>query len=240
MIKVENLSLSFEDKKLFENVSIEIPNNKITVVAGPNGTGKTTLLKVMAGVETAENSIIDSDFKEIFFLPQRLKYPENITLFDYISSCYFKNGFKWFLTEEEKNQINTVLEELEISDRKNVFVEKLSSGELQKANIGMALISGADCLMLDEPTSNMDLVNQIKILNLVKNLTKRGITIVMVLHDLNLAANFGDFFVGTNPQKKLICLNKDTFFDEKNLENIFGIKFKVIKNDEKINVQISN
>ena len=74
MIKVENLSLNFEDKKLFENVSLEIPNNKITVIAGPNGTGKTTLLKVMACVETAENSIIDSDFKEIFFLPQRLKY----------------------------------------------------------------------------------------------------------------------------------------------------------------------
>ncbi|MGN0004381.1 MAG: ABC transporter ATP-binding protein [Candidatus Gastranaerophilaceae bacterium] len=240
MIKVENLSLSFEDKKLFENISIEIPNNLFTVIIGSNGTGKTTLLKIMAGFDFFDDVVVKNDFKKIFFLPQRLKYPENITLFDYISSYFFKNRFKWFLSEDEKKQVNSVLEELELLDRKNVFVEKLSSGELQKANIGMALISGADCLMLDEPTSNMDLVNQIKILNLVKNLTKRGITIVMVLHDLNLAANFGDFFVGTNPQKKLVCLNKDAFFDEKNLENIFGINFKVIKNDEKINVQISN
>lgn len=240
MINVENLSLNFEDKKLFENVSLEIPNNKITVIAGQNGTGKTTLLKVMAGIETAKNAIIHSDFKEIFFLPQRIKYPENITLFDYISSYYFKNGFKWFLTEEEKKQINSVLEELELSDRKNVFVEKLSSGELQKANIAMALISGADCLMLDEPTSNMDLVNQIKILNLIKSLTKKDITAVIVLHDLNLSASYGDFFIGINSQKKLVCKEKGDFFTESNLENIFGIKFRVIKDDEKFHIQIFN
>lgn len=238
MIKVENLTLNFEDKKLFKNVSLQIPNNKITVIAGPNGTGKTTLLKIMAGIETAKNTIINCDFKEIFFLPQRLKYPENITLFDYISSYFFKDGFKWFLTADEKNQINSVLEELELSDRKNIFVEKLSSGELQKANIAMALISGADCLMLDEPTSNMDLVNQIKILNLVKSLTKRNITVVIVLHDLNLSASYGDFFVGINSQKKLVCKEKDDFFTESNLENIFGIKFRVIKDDENFHIQI--
>lgn len=238
MIKIENLSLTFEDKKIFENISLEIPEKKITVIVGANGTGKTSLLKIIAGLESAVYSDLQNEFKEMFFLPQRLKYPENISLFDYVSSYYFKDGFNWFLSNAAKQQINLILNELELSDRKKIKIEKLSSGELQKANIAMSLISGADCLLLDEPTSNMDLVNQIKILNLVKSLTQKDITILLVMHDLNLAANYGDFFIGINSEKSVVCGNKEEFFNEKNLKNIFGINFKVVKNEENIHVRI--
>lgn len=240
MIKVKNLSLSFENKKLYDNAEFDIPDNKLTVITGTNGVGKTTLLKIMSGAMKVPNVSIENTFKEIFFLPQNIRYPEGITLFEYITSSFFKNSFKWFLSEEEKHKAEQVIEELELTDRKDVLIEKLSSGELQKANIAMALASDADCLFLDEPTSNLDLINQIKILNIIKNLTKRGITVVIIMHDLNMSASYGDYFIGFNNKNEIVKAEKDEFFKEENLEKIFGIKFKVVKNDKDFHIQIFN
>lgn len=240
MIKVKNLTLAFGEKSLYNNANFDIPDNKVTVISGTNGVGKTTLLKIMSGQIKVPNAVIENSFKEIFFLPQNIRYPEGITLFEYITSSFFKNSFKWFLNEEEKRKAERVIEELELSDRRDVLIEKLSSGELQKANIAMALASDADCLFLDEPTSNMDLINQIKIMNIIKNLTKRGITVVIIMHDLNMASSYGDYFIGFNNKNDIIKAEKNKFFTEENLEKIFGIKFKVVKYDKDFHIQIFN
>lgn len=239
MIKIENLNLNFENNIIFDNANIEIPNNKITMIVGPNGTGKTTLLRIITG-EIKTNCHIKNDFKKVFYLPQKIQYPKDITTFDYLSTVFFKNTWKWFLDNKDKEKINNVLEKIELSDRKNVKVENLSAGELQKANIGLGLLSDADVFLLDEPTSNMDLVNQIKILNIIKELTKSGIASVIIMHDLNLSSSYGDNFIGINQQHKLISANKKEFFNEKTLNEIYNITFKVVNNEEKFYVQIFN
>ncbi|MCR5260540.1 MAG: ABC transporter ATP-binding protein [Candidatus Gastranaerophilales bacterium] len=240
MIKIDNLSLSFGEKVLFVSAQAEIPDNKLTVVLGSNGTGKTTLFKIISGNLKAESGKVSHDFKKIFFLPQNIKYPDGLTLFEYVTSFFYATSFKWFLSKEEITETEKILNLLDLTDRKNILIEKLSSGELQKANIAAALLSKADCLLLDEPTSNMDLTNQIKTTEILKKLQNHGITCVMITHDLNSAAAFGGYFIGLNKEHKIISGQKSEFFTEENLKNIFGIDFNINKSNEDIIISVKN
>ena len=239
MIKIENLNLNFDETIIFKDANIKIPDNKITMIVGPNGTGKTTLLKVITK-EIKSNCKIENTFKKVFYLPQKLYYPKGITTFDYLSSIFFKNNWKWFLDREDKKRILKVLEKIELSNRRNVKIENLSAGEIQKANIGLGLLSDADLFLLDEPTSNMDLINQIKTLDIIKKLTNSGITSVIIMHDLNLSSSYGDYFIGISPQNKVIQAQQKDFFTTEILNKIYNISFKVVNNEEKFYIQIFN
>ena len=240
MINIKDLSLKIDNIQMFNNININFPKEKLSILMGLNGAGKTTLLKIIAGIIKQNNGTIEKNCNELFYLPQRIKYPQGITLQEYIESSFYKQNWKWFLSNEEKNKISEILELLELTDKKETLIDNLSSGELQKANIALGLVSNADVLLLDEPTSNMDLINQIKILDIIKKLTTKGITIIIILHDLNLAVKYGDYFVGMKKQGSIISANKQDFVKEEILKEIFGINFKVINNEEDFHIQISN
>lgn len=240
MINIKNLSLSVDNLKIFDNANISIPKDQITVLVGANGVGKTTLLKLISGVIKPQSGVIENNCNELFYLPQRIKYPQGITLQEYIESSFYKKNWKWFLSKEEKQKVSEVIDLLELEDKKETLIDNLSSGELQKANIALGLVSGADVLLLDEPTSNMDLINQIKTLDIIKKLTKQGITCVIVLHDINLSASYGDYFVGITKTRKIIQAEKKDFINAEILNEIFGINFKVINSEEDFHIQIFN
>ena len=145
------------------------------------------------------------------------------------SSILFKDKWKWTLTTDDEKKLNEIIKIIGLENRKNVKIENLSSGEIQKANIGLGLLSDADLFLLDEPTSNMDLVNQIRILDMIKNLTNSNITSVIIMHDLNLSSSYGDYFIGINPNHKIVSGNKQEFFNENNLNDIYNIKYIFIK-----------
>ncbi len=240
MININNLSYSVDDVNLFENANIQIPQNKITMLVGTNGVGKTTLLKIIAGIIKPQMGEISVNNKDLFYLPQRIKYPPGITLQEYIESSFYKQNWKWFLTKEEKDKVNEMLNIFELTDKKDTLIDNLSSGELQKANIALGLISEAHILLLDEPTANMDLINQIKILNMIKKLTQTGITSIIVLHDINLASDYGDYFIGLTRENEILSGVKKDFISSDILKKIFGINFKVINNEEDVHIQICN
>ena len=240
MINIKNLSLTVDNLVLFENANINIPKDKISVLVGPNGVGKTTLLKMISGIIKPQKGEVSYNSKNLFYLPQRIKYPQGINLEEYIESSFYKNSWKWCLSNEEKAKIDEVLELLDLTAKKKTLIDNLSSGELQKANIALGLVSNADILLLDEPTSNMDLVNQIKVLDIIKKLTNKGITCIIVLHDINLSSSYGDYFIGLTKSGKIFSDNKNEFFTEAILNEIFGIKFKVINSDEDFHIQIFN
>ncbi len=238
MINVENLSLSFDDKEFFNDISFCFMENKVNIIAGPNGVGKTSILRILSGVLKPKGFELKLNGKKVFYLPQRIEYPCNITLYEYLSSAFYERGWKWFLDKKDKKKIDSVLDILELKDKKEVSIDVLSSGEIQKANIALGLLSDAQILLLDEPTSNMDLVNQIKVLNIIKKLTLEDITVVIVLHDINLSASFGDYFIGVRSDKSVMCAERNEFFTPENLQSIYNIKFKVVNNDEDFHVQI--
>lgn len=238
MINIRDLSLSFENQKFFDNISFNLIENKVNIIAGSNGVGKTTILKILAGIMKPKGFNLELGQRKVFYLPQRIEYPCNITLYEYLSSAFYEKGWKWFLEKNDKEKIDSVLENLELLDKRDVSIDVLSSGEIQKANIALGLLSDATMLLLDEPTSNMDLVNQIKVLNIIKKLTLKDITVVIVLHDINLSASFGDYFIGVRNDKSVMCAEKNEFFTPENLQSIYNIKFRVIHNDEDFHVQI--
>ena len=240
MINIENLTYKADNLAIFNDANISIPKNKITILVGSNGTGKTTLLKIISGIIKPKKGKIKKNYKELFYLPQRIKYPKGITLFEYIESSFYKQNWKWFINNDEKEKINEVLKLLELEEKKNTLIDNLSSGELQKANIALGLIAKADILLLDEPTSNMDLVNQIKVLDIIKKLVKDGMTCVIVLHDINLSSSYGDYFIGLAKNNKIIQKEKSEFFTSEILKEIYDIDFKVINNDKDFHIQIFN
>lgn len=240
MINIKNLTYKTDNLTIFENADISIPKDKLTVLAGANGTGKTTLLKIISGIIKPQSGKIEKNCNELFYLPQRIKYPKGITLMEYIESSFYKQNWKWFLSKEEKQKIDDAINLLELNDKKETLIDNLSSGEIQKANIALGLVSDADVLLLDEPTSNMDLINQIKVLEIIKKLIKRGISCIIVFHDINLSASYGDYFIGLTKSKKVISANKSEFFTPEILKEIYGINFKVINSDEDFHIQILN
>ena len=240
MINIKDLSLTVDKLTIFNGANINIPKDKITVLVGPNGVGKTTLLKLISGVVKPQSGTIEKNCKELYYLPQRIKYPQGITLEEYIESSFYKQNWKWFLSKEEKQKVAEVLELLELTDKKETLIDNLSSGELQKANIALGLVSNADVLLLDEPTSNMDLINQIKVLDIIKKLTQKGISSIIVLHDINLSSSYGDYFVGISKERKIITAEKKDFIKAEILNEIFGINFKVINSEEDFHIQIFN
>lgn len=233
MISIKNLTFSFGNKMLYKNLNIEMQSGQITVITGLNGVGKTTLLRIISGEIKTDGADVFTDCKKIFFLPQKVSYPYGITLFEYILSFFYLKSFKWFTTKSEKRKVTEILELLGLSDRKDIYVEKLSSGELQLANLAIAMVSDADCLLLDEPASNLDLKNQVKISRILKTLTKKGITCVMITHDLNIAVECGDYFVGIS-QNVVVQGIKQEFFVNENLKKIYGLNFNVELENEKI------
>ncbi len=245
MIKIEELNFKYNDEIIFENADVEIPSGKITVILGPNGVGKTTLLKIITKslkAQATKGFSFQNDFKKMFYLPQNASCPTGVSTFDYLSTVFFKNGWKWFLNESEKELVNKALYEVELFDKKDLNVENLSAGELQKANMALGLLSGADLFLLDEAVSNMDLINEIKIFNMLNKLLYKedgGVTSVLIMHDINTAANFGEYFIGIKKGKKgkIVQARKDEFFTKENLKEIYGIDFEITNLNGKIYVQ---
>lgn len=239
MIKIENLNFEYENKIIFKNLNLNIEDNKLSIIMGLNGVGKSTFAKLITGEIKTENKI-QNTFKKVFYLPQNPYYPKGITTFDYVSSVFYKNNWKWFLTNNEKEKTNEILSLLELKDKKDIKIENLSGGEIQKANIALGLLSGADLFLLDEPTSNMDIINSIKIFDILKKLSDKNITIIIITHDINLSAKYGDDFIGITKNNEVIKKDKNSFFNNENLYKIFGINFEIIKDNEKIFIQTIN
>ncbi|MCQ2788817.1 MAG: ABC transporter ATP-binding protein [bacterium] len=237
MIKINNLTVEFKNLVLFKDKSISFKKNNINIITGLNGIGKTTILKILANLVKTNANIENLDEK-IFYLPQIIQYPKNITLKEYLSSIFFSN-WKWSLQKADKEKIQEILEKFELTEKQDVDISKLSSGELQKANIALGLLSNAKVLLLDEPTSNMDIINKLKILENIKKLKEENVTAIITMHDINLAAHYGDYFIGITPQKEIICSEKEQFFTETTLQQIYGINFKVT-DDENFHIQIFN
>lgn len=178
-----------------------------------------------------------NDFSKIFYLPQNPYYPKGISVFDYLSSIFFSDNLKWFLSKDEKDKIEKALSKVDLLDKKDICVENLSGGEIQKLNIGLGLLSGADLFLLDEPASNMDFINQLKILKMLKELTKKGITSVVVMHDINLALKYGDIFFGITTEHKILHQDGIKFFTSSNLKSIFDMNFEILESNGNIYVQ---
>lgn len=208
-IKTHHLDIAYEETVIVKNLDLKIPSGKITSIIGPNGCGKSTVLKALGRILKPKSGTIllkGQDIhqlktkeiaKKMAILPQTPTAPSGLAVQDLIAYGRFphQSGFGK-LNQKDIEMIDWALSVTRLTDLKLREVDTLSGGQRQRVWIAMALAQETDLILLDEPTTYLDLAHQLEILELLKDLNEnQGCTIAMVLHDLNLAARFSDYMI---------------------------------------------
>ena len=246
MIKLENISISYNKKKEFiQDLSLEFKSGEITTILGPNGSGKSTLLHMMSTYLKPKSGKIYLGDKDLGKLKQKeiAKYiscvyqeneaPDDITVRDLVSfGRNIYSNVKKEDKEENKRMIDFALKATGIEEIQDKKVVNLSGGQKQRAFIAMSLAQNTEVLLLDEPTTYLDIYHQIEILEVVKSLNEKyNITIVMVLHDLNQAINYSHNIV-IMKNGNLIKQGKATeVLNEQTIKDVYNVSGYIHKED---------
>jgi iron complex transport system ATP-binding protein len=208
-LAAEELSLGYGERRIVSDLSVEIPTGRVTVIIGANGSGKSTLLRGLARLLTPLSGSVLLDGKSIAsipsrdvakvmgLLPQAPIAPEGITVADLVGRGRYphQGWFRRWSADDERAvaEALTATGTAELADRP---IDEMSGGQRQRVWIAMALAQETDLLLLDEPTTYLDLTHQVEVLDLLTDLNRRrGTTIVLVMHDLNLACRYADHLI---------------------------------------------
>lgn len=206
MLEAKHLLLQYDQNPLFKDLSISVKRGQILAIIGPNGSGKSTLLKALGRNLKPKEGSIFLDGKELrsysarelattmAFLPQTPGIPSDVTVRELISYGRFPHQNWWKNTSlKDKEIVDLVLKETGLASMELRLVSTLSGGERQRVWLAMALSQQPQILLLDEPTTYLDISHQLEILSLIQRLNKKeGITVIMVLHEINHAARYAD------------------------------------------------
>ncbi|WP_391204061.1 ABC transporter ATP-binding protein [Psychrobacillus sp. L4] len=219
MFTIDSISIRYEQKNIISNFSFHVNQGEIVSIIGPNGSGKSTLLKAIARNIPYHQGTVEFDgtnlksmnskqvARKMCLLSQRNQAPTDMTVIDLVSYGRYPHK-KWFekLNKEDMEIVYWALEKTHLTDYKDRTIDSLSGGESQRAWIAMALAQRPKVLLLDEPTTYLDISHQHEVLELVRELNQdMGMTIVMVLHDLNQASSYSDSIVVIQTGKKVAC-----------------------------------
>ena len=246
MVKLENISFSYNKKQEFiKDLSLEFKSGEVTTILGPNGSGKSTLLHMMSTYLKPKSGKIYLGDKDLGKLKQKeiAKYiscvyqeneaPDDITVRDLVSfGRNIYSSVKKEDKEENKRMIDFALKATGIEEIQDKKVVNLSGGQKQRAFIAMSLAQNTEVLLLDEPTTYLDIYHQIEILEVVKSLNEKyNITIVMVLHDLNQAINYSHNIV-IMKNGNLIKQGKATeVLNEQTIKDVYNVSGYIHKED---------
>ncbi len=206
-LSVEDVRFSYGTVTVLDGVTIDgIDPGKITATIGPNAAGKTTLFKCIAGLLKPEGSILlggkdvrqhsrEEITRKVGYLPQESPVNAVLTVFEAVLLAR-KHTMSWRVSEEDLRAVAQILEDLDIEELSTRFLNELSGGQKQMVSIAQALVREPRVLLMDEPTSSLDLQRQLEVLDLIRQVTSdREIITLISLHDLNLAARFAAYFV---------------------------------------------
>ena len=245
MIRFENLSFRYArlEEIVLKNVSFAADSGKIVVFLGPNGVGKSTLLKCAAGLlphyegeiyfgEAPLKQMRASErAKAIAYVPQTVSFAP-MSVFSAVLLGRMPH-FGLNPTKQDEEMTWASLKEMGIENLAGRNVEELSGGERQKVAIARALNQGADTIVFDEPTSNLDITSEIMVAKSVQTLARnKGKTILISMHDINLALSLGDQFAFLRDGELLSFGGKETV-NEDTISAAFGVKAKLVRVENK-------
>lgn len=244
-ICIKDLSVAYENNLIIEKMNLSIPKGKISIIIGGNGCGKSTLLKTIArinkplqgeilingrNIKTVKEKEIA---KEAAFLPQGPICPSGLTVKELVSYGRFPHQkMIGGLKRHDKEVIEWAIKETGLSEFADREIENLSGGQRQRAWIAMVLAQETEIIMLDEPTTYLDLSYQLEVLEILERLNKeKKITVVIVLHEINNAFRFADYIIGLK-NGKVICEGRPLeVITKETLKTIYGIDANLIKSE---------
>ncbi len=249
VIKINNLNFNYGDKQILKNMKLEIKKGKLTGILGPNGCGKSTLLKNILGYIGKENEnnieILGKKSKNythkeksriMALVPQKSNLMSSMSVLDFVTVGrlpHLKNSWEGY-SKKDIDFVNEILEKLGLKKFSSRIALSLSGGEFQMVLLARALIQEPKILLLDEPTSSLDLNHAMDLMSTVKKLVENlNITGVVVLHDLNLASIFCDEIVLMKTGKLVYKGIPKEVLTEKKIKEIYNLDCKVIYNEGK-------
>jgi iron complex transport system ATP-binding protein len=231
------LNIGYGEQLIVKDLSVQIPDKKITTIIGSNGCGKSTLLKAITRIISHQsgNVLLDGEdiskgntkelAKKMAILPQTPESASGLTVGELVSYGRFphQKGMGR-LSRKDYEIINWALDVTGITDFKYRQVDALSGGQRQRVWIAMALAQETDIIFLDEPTTYLDMAHQLEVLELLQKLNaEQDRTIVMVLHDLNQAARFADYIVALKEGEIVKAGNCEEVITHEVLKKVFNI-----------------
>ncbi len=241
-LTVSGLSAGYGDNVILDGLDLAVPPGRITVIVGANACGKSTLLRTMSRLLSPRRGHVLLDGKSIHripprelartlgLLPQSPIAPEGITVADLVSrGRHPHQGMFSRWTRKDDEAVATALAATRTAALAERPVDELSGGQRQRVWIAMALAQQTAILLLDEPTTFLDISHQIEVLDLLTDLNEaRGTTIVMVLHDLNLAARYADHLVAMAGGRLHVSGKPEDVLTEQNVRDVFGLESRII------------
>lgn len=241
-IHTENIKAAYGEKVIIEELSISIPMGQITTIIGPNGCGKSTFLKALGRILGIKKGCIYLDGEEIHrlatrelakklaILPQAPQAPDGLTVEELVSYGRFpyQKGLGR-LTREDREIVSWAIEATGLKGLEARETSELSGGQRQRVWIAMALAQETEVILLDEPTTYLDMAYQLEILELLEDLNKmHGCTILMVLHDLNLASKFADHMIAFREGRVIKAGTPNEVMNKEILEEVFEIEAAIV------------
>ena len=238
----EALSLAYDRAQILDQLDLTIPEGRISVLVGANGCGKSTLLKSIARLLRPSHGRVMLSGRDIHrlrgaevarklaILPQGPVAPEGLSV-EYLvrQGRYPHQNWRQQWTEEDETRVARALADTQLTELAARPVDALSGGQRQRAWIAMALAQNTGILLLDEPTTYLDLAHQIEILDLIYELNRQeGTTILMVLHDLNLAARYADELIAIREGRLHVQGAPEEVMTPAMLKEVFGLTCDVI------------
>jgi iron complex transport system ATP-binding protein len=241
ILSAKNLTIGYGKKIIINNINLNIKHGEIVAIIGPNGSGKSTLMKSLSRflkpqkgkIYLYEKNIFENNTKNIAkqmaVLPQVTNIPEDLTVEKLISYGRFPHlRYNSRLTKEDYKIVNWAISKTHLKALRKRTVSSLSGGERQRAWIAMTLAQKTKLLLLDEPTTFLDISHQLEVMELIKELNKNlGITVVMVLHDLNQAIRYSHKICAIYNNKIYTYGTSDETITQSFLNSVFNIEAKV-------------
>ncbi|MFE2196013.1 ABC transporter ATP-binding protein [Streptomyces olivaceus] len=245
-LTAENVTLAYDQRVIAKQLSVEIPDNSFTVIVGPNACGKSTLLRALSrmlkpseGRVLLDGSVIQSTpakqvARTLGLLPQSSIAPDGITVGDLVGrGRYPHQGLLRQWSTEDERVVQESMAKTGISELAERYVDELSGGQRQRVWIAMALAQQTPLLLLDEPTTYLDIQHQIDVLDLCADLhEEQGRTLVAVLHDLNHAARYATHLIALREGKIIAEGAPKDIVTADLVERVFGLRCQVIDDPE--------
>jgi iron complex transport system ATP-binding protein len=247
-INVENLCFSYGEVQILRNISFSVNEPGIVGIIGPNGSGKTTLVKNISGLLKSDSGQVLITGKNV----SKLALSEKARILSYVPQSQTPNfshsvfytvlmGRKpyigWSYSDNDKGITENILNELDLDSLRNRMFSTLSGGEKQKVILGRAIAQNCKLMILDEPTSNLDLHHQQEVLRHLRNLSdKNRVTVLMVIHDLNLASMYCDRLILLDKGKKVIEGVPSQVITKELIKSVYSVDVDIIKNRDKTHI----
>lgn len=247
-LKIKDCSFNYGSRPVLEKVTLEIKEGEMVSIIGPNGSGKSTLLRCICRVLQPGGGAIYLNGKDaarlnsralarlLGYVPQSGAEVFPLTVFEAVLLGR-KPYLNWVVGARDREIVTRILRFLKLEGFALKYLNELSGGEKQKVLIARALAQEPEVLILDEPTSNLDIKHQLEVLGFLQKLARQGkMTVVMVLHDLNLAARFSEQLILLREGKVFAAGPPPAVLNPDNLSAVYGVEVSIAQNGPGIQV----